>query len=226
MNDFREPDTATSRIDPGRAERYIAELFAVEDSHLRGIRAAMEEEGFPTIQVPAATGRLLQVLVRAVQARRVLEVGTLGGYSALWMARALAADGTLISLERDPARAVVARAALAGAGLSERVDVRVGEAKVLLSGIGPDASFDVIFLDADKQGLAVYLDEAARLLRPGGLLLTDNALWRGTVMDPEERDPDVEAIRNFTRRVAGEPGWDGTIVPVGDGVLMAVRREG
>lgn len=219
-----DPDTATRRVHPERVERYVEELFAGEDEALRGIRVAMEGAELPTIQVPPATGRLLQVLLQAAGARRALEVGTLAGYSALWIVRGLTPDGSLLTLERDGERCDLARRHLDAAGVGSRVEIREGDARLLLPEVGPDASFDAIFLDADKGNLGVYLREAERLLRGGGLLMVDNALWRGAVLDAGEDDPETRGLREITRAVAGDPAWTGTLLPVGDGLLVAVRR--
>ena len=199
---------------------YIEELFAGEDDVLRAIRAASDAAGLPQIQVPPATGRVLQVLVALSGAERVLEVGALGGYSAVWIARALTPRGTILSLERDPGHAEVAREAVRTAGVEDRVEVRVGEALELLPGLEPH--FDVVFLDADKESLEAYLEEAARLLRPGGMLLADNALWRGEVASPEEGSPGAFVDR-FNRALSGDSRFLATILPVGDGVAVGVR---
>ncbi|MDH3222635.1 MAG: O-methyltransferase, partial [Gemmatimonadota bacterium] len=168
-------------------QAYVEELFAQEDAVLRGIRSRSDEGGLPQIQVPPSTGRLLQVLVRLAGAGRVLEVGALGGYSAVWIARALSETGSLLTLEREPRHAAVTRETLRRAGLEERVEVREGEALELLAALkGP---FDVVFLDADKEALSLYLEHAARLLKTGGLLLADNALWRGEVTSPQDGSP-------------------------------------
>jgi predicted O-methyltransferase YrrM len=120
----------------------------------------------------------------------------------------------------------LARSLLKGAGAAERVRVLEGDARSLLPTLRPDGSFDAVFLDADKEGLPDYLPEARRLLRPGGLLVLDNALWRGQVADPEVTDPATGAIRRSHQLVAEDPAFDATIVPVGDGLLVALRREG
>ncbi|MSR22374.1 MAG: O-methyltransferase [Gemmatimonadetes bacterium] len=209
-----------------KLERYIEGRFAFEDDHLRAIREAMEREELPTIQLPRISARLLQLLLRAVGARRVLEVGTLAGYSALWIARSLPSDlkpgEGLLTLEREAERAALARTLLGRAGVSSRVEVREGEARSILPSL-PSGSFDAVFLDADKEGLVDYVVEAKRLLRHGGLLVVDNALWRGQVLDPGARDPATEGIRRTHELLAGDPGFDATIVPVGDGLLIALR---
>lgn len=224
-----DPTTSPAKTGTGpprdELEVYAADLFVREDPLLVELRAELEARGFPLIQVPARTGLILSLLVRTLDARRILEVGTLGGYSALWMARAMSTDGELLSLEKDPGHAEMAREFVARAGLSDAVSVWVGDATDLLPDIGPDGSFDLIFLDADKESYATYLEHARRLLRPGGLLLADNAFWRGRVLqDPDEADEATRALQAFNRTLAGHSDFDATIIPAGDGVAMAVRR--
>ena len=201
-------------------QRYVESLFANEDHVLSGARRRSDEEGLPQIQVPPATGRLVQVLVRVSGAQRVLEVGTLGGYSAVWIARGLPETGTLLSLEREARHAAVARETLRQAGVLDRVEVREGDALALLEAL--DETFDVVFLDADKENLVRYLEHAGRLLRPGGLLLADNALWRGLVVSPEEDSP-AAFVDRFNRALAKDRRFMATVLPVGDGVAVGVR---
>lgn len=217
-------DETTDRVDA-----YIRELFIPDDDALREALRDMEAAGLPTINVPAALGRLLGVLVRAVGARRVLEIGTLGGYSAIWMARALPADGWLISLEVDPRHAEVARANLERVGVAGRVEVRVGKALDLLPALANDVPFDLAFIDADKVSYPAYLDWALRLLRPGGLIVADNVLRGGSVADPAAADEDVRAINRFNRAAASDPRLDAIILPNRggrDGILIAAVRGG
>lgn len=227
MTEHPGPETAAT----GRSrelEKYVEGLFAQEDPVLREVRSATVDRGFPVIHVPPVTGRALQVLVVAAGARRILEVGTLTGYSAIWMGRALPEDGRMVTLEADPAAADVARRFLARAELDERVEVREGRAERLLPEMGPDGNWDVVFLDADKEGMVGYAHEAARLLRTGGLLLADNALWKGRVVPSGqagmEDDPDTRAVLEFNRTMAADERFVTTILPVGDGILTAVRR--
>ena len=212
-----------SALDHDALDRYVQRLYATEDDHLRGVRARADEAEMPRIQLPPATARALQVLVRAAGARRVLEVGTLAGYSAIWIARALPAQGRLITVEINPEHASVARRSVERAGLADRVDIRVGDAAELLSELGPDRSFDVVFLDADKERYTTYLEEAARLLGPGGLLMADNAFWAGRVLDPES-DPLAGHLNHFNEVLSSDRRFDATILPVGDGLMVAVRR--
>lgn len=212
-----------SELDHDALDDYVRGLFAEEDDCLREIRRRADEAGLPRIQLPPATARAVQVVLRAVRARRVVEVGALAGYSAVWIGRALPPDGRLVSLEIDARRAAIARASVELAGLADRVEVTVGDAMDSLARLKPDGSFDAVFLDADKDRYAAYLEEGARLLRPGGVLLADNALWKGRVVAPEE-DPTATLIHAFNERLAADSRFTATILPVGDGLAVAVRR--
>jgi predicted O-methyltransferase YrrM len=204
-----------------RLAEYVTELFAREDDALRAIRTGHRGHDLPEIHVSPDEGAILAMLLRTVAARRVLEVGTLGGYSGVWMARALPAGGRLVTIEGDPKHAAYARDAFARAGVAERVEVIEGAALDVLSGLaGP---FDAIFLDADKGLLPRYLDEAIRLLRPGGLLLCDNTYMDGAVADPAVSTADVRGMRELNRSVARDPRFVAAVIPVRDGLLAAVR---
>jgi predicted O-methyltransferase YrrM len=156
-----------------------------------------------------------------VGARRVLEVGTLGGYSGIWLARALPSDGRLVTIEGDEGRAAVARTAFERAGVADRVDLRVGEALDTLATL--DGPFDAVFLDADKAPLPAYLDETLRLLRVGGLLLCDNTFMDGRIADPDADGADLRGMREFNERVANDPRFVTAVIPVRDGLLAALR---
>jgi caffeoyl-CoA O-methyltransferase len=200
---------------------YLAALFAPEDATLLALREEADRSGLPPISISPDEGRLLQVLLRAVGARRVLEVGTLGGYSAIWMARALPADGSVLTLEIEASYADFARRHLARAGVADRVEVRVGRALDLLPALDGER-FDAVFLDADKEPLPTYFDWALRLLRPGGLLIADNALWGGRVLDERVDDEATRAVREFNRRLATDPRVTGIVVPTHDGVGIGI----
>lgn len=210
-----------------RLERYVADLFGGEDEVLRALRADMVERGFPDIAVSPAEGRLLRVLIRLAGARRVLEVGTLGGYSALWIARALPADGRLVTLEIDPERAAFARAYARRAGLDDVIDVRVGPALESIRALEAEAvePFDACFIDADKERYPAYLDAALRLVRPGGLILGDNVLWSGRILDEQPPEETTRQILAFNRKLAEDPRLDATIVPVRDGLSIAIVND-
>lgn len=214
-----------------RRRRYVEALFAVEDDVLREVRQEIKERGLPEISVSAEVGRVLQVLLRSVAARRVLEVGTLGGYSAIWMARALPEDGRLLSLEIDADRAALARQMVERAGLTSKVEVRLGDARAETASLASQSpgSFDAVFIDADKESYIEYLNQALQLVRPGGLIIADNAFWDDRVLDAEDAgsgdsspDAATDAMRSFNRRIADEPGLTATILPVRDGLAVAV----
>lgn len=209
---------------PALAE-YVRSRFATEPALLAHLREILEEsDAYPTIQVPAETGRLLEVVAAVSGAKKVLEIGTLGGYSGLWLFRGMPEGGTLLTLEKEPAHAALARRFFRDAGVLDRVEIREGEARELLPAVGPEAGFDLVFIDADKEGYVSYLEHAARLLRTGGVLLADNALWRGRILDPDDQDAATRGIRDFDRRLADHPDFRATIVPVGDGVALGVKR--
>jgi caffeoyl-CoA O-methyltransferase len=204
---------------------YVEHLFAPEDSILDELRRESERRGLPAISISAEVGRLLQVLLAAAGARRVLEIGTLGGYSAIWMARALPEAGHVLSLEIDPERAELARSFVARAGLQDRIEIRTGDALAVLPELGRAGErFDAIFIDADKESYGTYLDHALALVRPGGLILADNAFRSGAVLEPEPDEEGTRAVQRFNRRLAGDERLLATVVPVRDGVAVAVVR--
>jgi caffeoyl-CoA O-methyltransferase len=203
--------------DPGLLrdiDAYIGRLFAPPDPALAAALADARDAGLPRIEVSPSEGKLLQTLVALVGARRVLEIGTLGGYSAIWMARALPVDGLLVSLELDPHHAAVARHTIARAGLADRVEVRVGRALDLLAGmvVGNEPTFDAVFIDADKDAYPQYLEAVRGLVRPGGLILADNVIRGRAALEP--RGPEARGIARFNQMVATDPGLSGIIVPI------------
>ena len=200
---------------------YLRSLFWEEDAVLTGLTADLAQRG-PQIQVGPDEGRLLQQLVAAVRAERVLEVGTLFGYSAIWMARALPPHGRLDTIEYTDVHADAARTWVDRAGLGDRVEIHRGAALDVLPRLsGP---YDVAFFDAAKAEYPAYLDHALRLVRPGGLILADNVLWLGRVADRTVNDPDISGIREYNRRIATDPRLMSTIVPVCDGLAISVVR--
>ncbi len=200
---------------------YIRELFAIEDAALETARLRHETDDLPAIHISADEGKLLFVLLRAVGARRVLEIGTLGGYSGIWIARALPPDGNLTTIERDPKHAAAARRAFAEAGVASKIDLIVGDAREVLTALSP--GFDAVFVDADKESLAEYYREGMRLLEVGGLLLCDNAVLDNRVADPEDDSDDVRGVREFNRLAAGDDRLAATIVPIRDGLLVGTK---
>lgn len=206
-----------------KAGEYISGLFGAEDELLASLREEADRTGLPPIAISADEGRLLQVLLTAIGARRVLEVGTLGGYSAICMARALPPGGKLLSVEIDETHAAFARRYVERAALADRVEIRVGRALEVLPSLDGER-FDAIFLDADKEPLPTYFEWGLRLVRPGGLLIGDNALWGGRVYENENADDRTRGVREFNRRMATDPRVLGIIVPTHDGVAVAVVR--
>jgi len=220
------PQRGVGRLtDEGRAHerlaRYVTDLFAPEDAALAAVRLRHAQAGLPDILISADEGKLLHVLLRAVGAVRVLEVGTLGGYSGVWLARALPPHGRLTTIERDSKHAAVARAAFALAGVADRVALLEGTALDLLPTLAP--GFDAVFLDADKEPLPHYFDWAMRLLRTGGLLLCDNAFFHGAALDDTDRSAAAEGVREFNRLAASDPRLVATAVPVRDGLVVGVK---
>lgn len=204
---------------------YVAGLFAPPDDALEAALRESEREGLPAIHVSATQGKLLQLLGEISGARRILEIGTLGGYSTIHFARGLPENGTLLSLELDEHHAGVARKNVERAGLSGRVEIRVGDARRSLEGLveGGEGPFDLIFIDADKEGYPEYLDWSLRLSRPGTLILGDNAIRDGSVMDPN--DPSSRAMREFNEKLSREPRLSALVLPlirdVIDGIAIA-----
>jgi len=180
-------------------------MFAPEDDALRAALEAARTHDMPTIQISPVQGRLLQVLAHACGARKILEVGALAGYSGIWLARALHPGGRLISLEVSEKHAQVARESLAGAGLSDRAEVRVGPAGELLPALAGEAPFDLVFIDADKPGYPTYLDWALKFTRVGSLIVADNCIRGGRPLRGESDDPTVAALSAYDRRVASDP---------------------
>jgi len=195
-------------------DAYIEDLFDPSDEVLAAALRDSRRAGLPKINVSPNQGRLLQLLAAMAGARRILEIGTLGGYSAIHLARALPDDGAMISLEIDEHHARVARNNIARAGLTDKVEIRVGDAHELLGSLTEDneGPFDVIFIDADKEGYPAYLDASLRLVRSGALILGDNTIRGGTVLDPQEAT--AQATREFNERIARDPGLTGIILPL------------
>ena len=201
---------------------YLAARFAPEDTLLLELREAADRAGLPPSSVSALPGRLLQLLLRAAGATRALEVGTLGGASAIWMARALPAGGRVVTIEREPAHATFAREWIARAGLADTIEVRTGRALDLLPALDGE-SFDLVFLDADRASLPRYLEWAIRLTRPGGFIVADHALAGGRALLDSD-DASAQAVREFHRALAEDPRLDAIVLPVEDGVAVAVLR--
>ena len=205
-------------------DNFLNATLLPDDPALTAALADNAAAGLPTIDVAPNQGKFLHLLARIANARRILEVGTLGGYSTIWLARALPAGGRLVSLEVNPHHAAVAAANVARAGLSELVDIRIGPALDTLAQLAADGAgpFDFIFLDADKPPSAEYLTAAMRLARPGTVIVADNVIREGKVIDAASTDPAAQGVRRMLQQMAADPrlsatalqtvgskGWDG-----------------
>ena len=222
-----EPEERWTGVD-----RYVTDLLLGADPALDAALEASAAAGLPDIQVSAPYGKMLHLLARAARARRILEIGTLGGYSAIWLARALPADGRLVTCELDPKHAEVARGNLERAGLGDRVEVHVGPALETLRELASEGAepFDMVFIDADKPGYPDYLELSLQLSRAGTVIVADNVIRRGDILDGSSGDPNVQAMRRFHERLASEKRISATAVQtVGgkgyDGFVLAVVTE-
>jgi predicted O-methyltransferase YrrM len=213
------------QIVPDAVERYLGGLNTLADSVLRDIAAEGARQDLPLVD--AEVGALLRVLAASTGASRVLEIGTAIGYSGIWLAGALPAGGMLLTMEMDKDRAQIARANLTRAGLADRANVIVGDANRMLAKVsGP---FDLIFQDSDKRLYVPMLDRLVDLLRPGGLLVTDNVLWDGEVVpgfvaEPKRDPEDTRAIAEYNDRLNAHPRLMTATVPLRDGVAISVKR--
>lgn len=203
-----------TQADWSAVDDYIAGHLLGDDPGLDAALAANAAAGLPAIDVSAVQGKMLHLLALGTGARRILEVGTLGGYSTIWLARALPEGGHLVTLELDPHHAEVACANLCRAGMADKVEVRVGPAVEALDAMiaGGEAPFDFIFVDADKEGYPDYLSAAMRLSRPGTMIVFDNVVREGGILDPNHPDPRVQGTRALFEAMAAEPRLSATAV--------------
>ncbi|GMA50054.1 O-methyltransferase [Alicyclobacillus contaminans] len=200
---------------------YVSD-FLQEDAMLRTVRQRIADAGLPAISVAPELGRLLTLLVKTARAETVLEIGALGGYSGICLARGLGPEGKLISLELKPEFAELARDNLADAGLADKVEYRVGPALDSLAQLAREGwRFDVVFIDADKPNYPQYLDYALALSRPGTLILADNVLLGDRVLDETLPHPSPVAMRTFNQRMKANPRLEATLLPVHDGFSIA-----
>lgn len=196
-------------------QRAIIEQFAPEDEGLRNALAAANQQGLPAIQISPIQGKMLQVLATACNAQKMLEIGSLGGYSGIWLARALPAAGRLITLEISPKHAAAVRSAFTHAQVADRAEVRVGKALDLLPGLASEAPFDLIFIDADKGSYPAYLDWALRLSKPGSIIVADNCIREGRAFQQPDNE-DTAGIIEYNRRVASDPHLTSLVLPMDD----------
>lgn len=212
-------------------DHYLSGKLLGDDPALDAALEANAEGGLPAIDVSPVQGKLLHLLARAAGARRILEIGTLGGYSTIWLARALPEHGRVVTLEIDPHHAAVARANVERASVGERVEIRVGPALETLAALQAEAGapFDLVFIDADKQNNANYVQASIGLARSGALIIVDNVVREGRVLEAESGDPMVQGTRRLFDMLADEPRLDATAIQtVGvkkwDGLVVALVR--
>lgn len=212
-------------------DQYFTDHLLAPDAALDAVIQANRRADLPAIDVTPLQGKFLELLVRMSGAKRILEIGTLGGYSTIWLARALPENGSLVSLELEPRHAEIARKNLETAGLSQCVKIRVGRALDSLQALvsSGSAPFDLIFIDADKASYPDYLDWSLKLSRPGTAIIADNVVREGAVIDPDSPDANVQGVRRFTEKLAAEPRLTATALQTvsakkHDGLILAIVR--
>jgi len=214
-----------------KVDYYIDALLVTEDEALLAAKESLEKAGMPQISVSPNQGKFLQILALLCNAKKILEVGTLAGYSTIWLARALPEDGQLITIELDPKHAAVAKKNMQLAGLGSKVDIRIGKAMDILSALETEKAgpFDMIFIDADKSPYTEYFQYALRMSRPGTLIVADNVIRDGKVLDPDTTDEMVKGVQRFNKALAANKEVTATIIQtVGvkeyDGMALAVVK--
>ena len=212
-------------------DRYIEHLFIPADEIFEQALRDAEAAGLPPIQVSPDEGKLLYLLAKLSGARRILEIGLLGGYSTLWLARALSHDGKIVTLEIEELHAQVARGNFERAGILSRIEIRLGPALKTLEELARcgEPPFDLVFIDADKESYPAYLDWSLRLTHPGSLILADNVIRDGKVLHDHPTDPMVKAVQQFNRLLAANSNLEAIILPIFreklDGLAMARVKE-
>lgn len=207
---------------------YLFENSVREPDILRRLREETARDSMARMQIAPEQGQLMQLLVRLMGARRYLEVGVFTGYSSLAVALALPAGGRIVACDVSENWTRMARRYWVEAGVAEKVDLRLAPALQTLDGLiagGAAGSFDFAFIDADKTGYSAYYERALTLVRTGGLIAVDNTLWEGRVADPKARDADTRAIRDFNRRLRDDPRVHQCLVPIGDGLSLAIKLQ-
>jgi predicted O-methyltransferase YrrM len=197
-----------------QVDTFFTDALIPPDPELDAALASNHAAGLPPIDVTPLQGKFLELMIRATGAQRVLEIGTLGGYSTIWMARAVGASGKVITLELERRHAEIAQCNFEKAGVAERIDLRIGPASQSLAALAVEgaAPFDFIFIDADKAGYPEYLQWSLKLSRPGTLIIADNVVRDGKVIEPDNPDPNIRGVRRFTELVAAEPRLSTTVL--------------
>lgn len=195
-------------------DQYTTKLLIPADSVLDEALAASDAAGMPSINVTPSQGKMLMLLAQLAKASQILEIGTLGGYSSIWLARALGPAGRLITLEANPKHAEVARNNIARAGLAHMVEVRLGEARASIEELAAEGGepFDLVFIDADKRSIPYYLEWSIKLSRPGTLIIVDNVIRDGALVDEKSEDPNVHGARRMHEMLAAEPRVQATTI--------------
>ncbi|KAF8805612.1 O-methyltransferase family 3 protein [Phlegmacium glaucopus] len=215
--------------DWGRSDEYHNSFLMPKDEVLDGVLKYNAEQGLPDIAAAKAQAKLLNLLAKSICAKNILEVGTLGGYSAIWLARALPDDGKLVTLEISPHFAKVAQDNVNAAGVQDKVDILLGSAAESLAKLNPEVPFDLVFIDADKASNALYFTEAKRLVRKNGVIIVDNVVWFGHVARPEYSNQHIDGIRKLLNAIKDDDEVEATTIStVGekgyDGFLYAIKK--
>ncbi|MFE7844408.1 O-methyltransferase [Microbacterium sp. NPDC057407] len=210
-----------------RVDAYLTDTLVGHDPALEAAVVDQQAAGLPAIEVAPVNGKFLHLLARISGARRVLEIGTLGGYSTIWMARGIPEDGRVVTIEAEPRTAGIARANLERAGVAEKVEIRLGRAADVLPELEGSEPFDLVFIDADKESNTIYLDWAARLGRPGTVVVVDNTVRGGEVANPATENPQVIGVQRGLEMLGRDPRFDATALQTldlkgWDGVALAV----
>jgi predicted O-methyltransferase YrrM len=218
--------TAKSSFVDQAIQRYIIDTVVREDPRLRALREETAARPNSRMAIGPEQGQLMALLARTIGARRYLEIGVFTGYSSLAMALALPADGAIVACDVSEEFTSVARRHWQAAGVEHKIDLRIAPALETLARLRDEGAeaFDMAFIDADKENVGAYYERALELVRPGGLILVDNVLWGGSVVDPSDRDPDTAALRDVSAKAGRDERVDATLLPVCDGILIARKR--
>ena len=206
-------------------ERYLEENFSFDDSFLSDMRSDAVNKGFPDISVSPLQASFLQILIKSINAKYILEIGSLYGYSAISMAKALTSDGKLVAIEKDTENADYIRLKSRDAGFADIITVYCDDANHFLKDYKPNIYFDLVFIDADKENYLNYFKMASHILRVGGLIIADNTLAFGHIADSNNNDPDINAIREFNKYITATTDFLTTLATIGDGLSISLKLQ-